>query len=148
MDSHYHIQMKGYITEIENLQSKMKELEKIKEEEESKKLHLQKETEPNFQVISTWLEEYQKRSEQKRIQDSIRNKYTQYKKGSSMYTPEETKILQAPLLKMPEMFHCTVSSSNLVPSRFMREYIEATYNLLKIQEQRIEMLESKIQELS
>ena len=39
-----------------------------------------------------------------RIRDSIRNKYTQYKKGSSMYTPEETKILHSPLLKMPELF--------------------------------------------
>lgn len=136
MDSHYHTQMKGYITEIENLQSKMKELEKIKEEEESKKLHLQKETEPNFQVISTWLEEYQKRSEQKRIQDSLRNKYTQYKKGSSMYTPEETKILQTPL-KMPDMFYCKPRTGEITPSRFMREYIEATYNLLKIREKRI-----------
>ena len=148
MDSHYHTQMKGYITEIENLQSKMKELEKIKEEEESKKLHLQKETEPNFQVISTWLEEYQKRSEQKRIQDSLRNKYTQYKKGSSMYTPEETKIVQAPLLKMPELFYCKQSTGHITPSPFMREYIEATYNLLKIQEKRIEMLESKLEGLA
>ena len=53
-----------------------------------------------------------------------------------MYTPEETKILQTPL-KMPDMFYCKPRTGEITPSRFMREYIEATYNLLKIREKRI-----------
>ena len=130
--------------QIESLQLKIKDIQGKIEEQENKIILQQKETEPNFQVLSTWLQEYHQRKEQKKIKEEIETKYRQFKNGTSNATPEEKKILQEPLLKLPEMFHCKQSTGIITPSPFMLQFIEATYNLLKIQDERIKTLEPKL----
>ena len=140
---------------MKHLQTKYWELQKEKQEQEAKKEIKIQETEPNMAVMESWLRknnvimEHDKMAEEakskclaldrcngcdlisKEEQQYIRQNYSKYRYNS------RSKIEIAP------NFHNHNQYTGNTPSEFMNDYIEATYNLFKIMQKRIDELEHK-----
>ena len=78
MASHIEHEMTSCLTEIERLQAKMIDLHAAKKKQEEQKESKTNETEPNMDVMQTWLDIHHFNEEQKKMAAVAEQIYTDY----------------------------------------------------------------------
>ena len=78
MASHIDHQMNSYLNEMEQLQAKMTELHKTKEQEKEKQENKLNNIEPNIAVLQEWLDIYNFNKEQKEMANVSKKIYDSY----------------------------------------------------------------------
>ena len=175
-------EMNSYLSEMEKLQEKIKEIQKEKElmeQQKQKRLEKQKEekktneVEPNLGVMEKWLDAYYENEEQKKMakvaMDNFNDWTTYDNRMRRSLTKEEQKEFEpikqnymkffgsntTGIMKPIESFEPKKNvklDKTLItftePSQFMIDYIEATHNLFKIQQNQINELLSVVAELN
>lgn len=176
MASHIEMEINSCLTEMEkiqekimNLQEQQRNLEKQTQEEKTIEVEL------NMAVMENWLDAYHFNEEQKKMAKVARDNWQNLNRRGSEpyheYTQEEEKErdliirnykkffennsenIMKPIesfqpkigVKLLNMYHGITFTE---PSQFMIDYIEATHNLFKIQQKRIDELETVFAELS
>ena len=160
------------LTEMEKLKEdmiKLKEKKKSCDLENKKKVQ---EIEPNMAVMKNWLDTSNRNKEAILLAEDVENKYQEvFGRGKCEHTIEEQQTIRKKYDKYvdthsifdpyiytqaSEVFNTAPSLNNtsesvnhainvlLEPSEFMKNYIEATYNLFQIQQKRIDELEAKL----
>lgn len=165
MASHLEREMNSCLTEMERLQSKMMELQQTKKQQDAEEEKKTKEIEPNLAVIEKWIEsiaelkdEYTIEQKVKRlnladeygewISEGCRRNINQYEiEIYQKWTKIQHRRRQQPR-QLGELFHIQEFKNKNRPSKFMIDYIEATYNLFQIQQKRIDELETVVTELN
>ena len=168
MATHIEHEMTSCLNEMERLQAKMMELQETKKKQESEQENKTNNTEPNMAVMDNWLHIAKYNEEQKVLSKAAEKKYNDYlargreqrrnfrENPLSDEEEEERKTIMGDYskyyttnnLKTMKMFHIQKYKAPDTPSQFMIDYIEATHNLFKIQQKRIDELESVVAELN
>tara|TARA_B110000008_G_scaffold104701_1_gene107660 strand:+ start:2715 stop:3257 length:543 start_codon:yes stop_codon:yes gene_type:complete len=169
------LDMESCLTEMERLQAKMIELKEQQQREVLENEKKAKNIDPNMMVIQEWLDNYSHNKKQKGLAEQAKKKRDslfqlhhcedpydgQY---TSRPTQEEARIINENYrtycnknykhdglitnpenLKPLETFHSGKMNS---ASDFMKNYIEATYNIFQIQQTKIEALERALASLN
>ena len=170
MASHLEMEMNSCLTEMERLQSKMMELQQTKKQQEAEEEEKTKEIEPNLAVMEKWIESIAEIKDEYTIEQKVKRlnlaeKYGEWISGCrrniNQYEIEIfhkwTKIQQRRHNSPPrglregdqeELFQIQECKNRYRPSKFMIDYIEATYNLFQIQQKKIQQLEILVAELN
>ncbi len=168
MASHLEMEMNSCLTEMERLQSKMMELQQTKKQQDAEEEKKTEEIEPNLAVMEKWIESIAVIKDEYTIEQKVKN----LNKNSNFMSPQscekvnqyEIEIFQkwteiqqrrhnAPPRRVDEgdqeeLFHIKECKNKYRPSKFMIDYIEATYNLFQIQQKKIQQLEILVAELN
>ncbi len=157
MASHLEMEMNSCLTEMERLQSKMMELQQTKKQQDAEEEKKTKEIEPNLAVMEKWIEsiaelkdEYTIEQKVKRLNLDVgcRRNINQYEiEIYQKWTKIQHRRRQQPR-QLGELFHIQEFKNKNRPSKFMIDYIEATYNLFQIQQKRVDELETVVAELN
>ena len=169
------LDMESCLTEMERLQTKMIELKEQQQREELENKKKVQTIEPNMMVIQEWLDNFCHNKKQKALAEQAMKKrdslfqlynYEDPYEGqcTSRPTQEEARAIEENYriycnpnynrdglianpsnLKPLETFHSGKMNS---VSDFMNNYIEATYNIFKIQQTKIEALERTLASLN
>ena len=133
-------EMSIYLQEMDKLKSKIMELQETKQKNEIEQAEKMANLEPNMKVINDWLISYK---EMKGFE------YKLSQGVNSMYSRDEqnkiTEIYNNKKRNM-QLFHIEKYREPSRPSEFMFNYIEAIYNILHIQQKRIDELEDKLKD--
>ena len=177
MATHVEMEMNSCLTEMERLQAKMMELQETKKKQEAEQEEKTIEAQLNMTVMENWLDIYHFNQEQKKMSEVSKKNYDDYlarMRGrdmrqnplSSKEDEERKKVVDnyrkycstksdkyhssivPNNLKNMKMFHIEQYKTPDTPSQFMFDFIEATHNLFKIQQKRIDELETVVAELS
>ena len=153
METPIEIEINSCLINMKHLQAKMQELQKTKQEQEAKKKIKIQETEPNMAVMESWLRRNKEIMEHDKMAKEAKIKYTALGKcnGCDLISKEEQKTIHQNYRKycynsrskieIAQNFHHHSQYTGNTPSEFMNDYIEATYNLFKIMQKRIDELE-------
>jgi len=104
---------------------------------------------PNMELLESWLRINKETVKHDKLSKEAHIKYINLMKGSQNFTSREdqTKIYDnhqkyCVIDKIPiqKIFH----KDSETPSEFMKDFIEATYNLFQIQQNRIDELETRL----
>ena len=157
METHLEHEMKSCLEEMEKLQTKAKELQQKKIELETIQQSKISETSPNMNIMKEWLDDYNEAEEYSKIVNDTKKNTCQCHRGYNCKKCE--------FISKGEKVKSKVKSKNFIniydpsdyipgehpkhskiipdkyPSEFMKDFIEATYNLFQIQQKRIEELE-------
>jgi hypothetical protein len=153
METHLEHEMKKCLEEMENLQTKAKELQQQKIEQDTIRQSKKSETGPNMSLMKEWLDIYNDGEEYSKIvkntPDNTDHRYRcncDTRRGGQGATckVEACKGIEHNKLELRKGFETNHCDRKNVPSEFMKDFIEATYNLFQIQQKRIEELEDKI----
>ena len=169
MATHIEHEMNSCLSEMERLQAKMLELQKVKEEkavEEKKKIE---EIEPNMEIMAEWLMKSKENEELvKKLHRVSGGKLHDAAVSRSGYGKDELECIlkayrnrqqsivkkhidvcnfgdRAPGQPFSLPLGCAQSGSQ---QEFMMNFVEATHNLFQIQQKRIDELENVVAELS
>ena len=150
METHLEHEMKNCLEEMERLQTKAKELQQKKIEHETIQQSKISETSPNMNIMKEWLDDYNEAEEYSKVKDTKKNtcqcKFNTrhgYFIDSNCYSTSCRSIEQLKREKMKSKIFVKNPGWRHYeyPSEFMKDFIEATYNLFQIQQKRIEELE-------
>tara|TARA_Y100000768_G_scaffold365860_1_gene327499 strand:- start:3081 stop:3584 length:504 start_codon:yes stop_codon:yes gene_type:complete len=152
METHLEHEMKSCLEEMEKLQTKAKELQQKKIEQETIQQSKISETSPNMNIMKEWLDDYNEAEEYSKIVNATKNNTCQCKcngrhgyytvNGNCYSTSCRSKEkLKREKVQSKKFINIISNESTSYPSEFMKDFIEATYNLFQIQQKRIEELE-------
>ena len=154
METHLEHEMKSCLEEMERLQTKAKELQQKKIELETTQQSKISETSPNMNIMKEWLDDYNEAEEysnilnatknntcQCRIQSRISEHITAYASNCNSTSCRSKALLKRQKVQSKIFVKNPEQSYHQYPSEFMKDFIEATYNLFQIQQKRIEELE-------
>ena len=166
METHLEHEMKQCLEEMERLQTKAKELQQQKLEQETIQQTKTSETGPNMSLMKEWLDIYNDGEEYSKIvkntPDNTDNRCSKIAKKTpnninkrcccdirrggqvDICKVEPCKGIEHNKLELRKGFETNHCDKKTVPSEFMKDFIEATYNLFQIQQKRIEELEDNI----
>ena len=152
METHLEHEMKRCLEEMERLQTKAKELQQKKIEQETIQQSKISETSPNMNIMKEWLDDYNEAEEYSQIVKDTKKNNCQCKcnerhgyftiNGNCNSTSCRSKEQLKRKKMTSKIFVKNLRSGYEYPSEFMKDFIEATYNLFQIQQKRIEELES------
>jgi len=141
------IQAKMHQIRRQRLQ-KLQRLQKAKAEENKK----MKDIEPNMKVLLEWVRKKNQYHEQtlliKRHDALMMRRGEEYNEVEKLIIQNHYKYFQPDGITKVPLFHNNVHKRPDIPSEFMAEFIEATYNLFQIQQQQIDELKTVVAELS
>ena len=150
MASHIENEMTSCLSEMEHLQAKMMELQETKKSQEAEQEEKSNNVEPNLAVMEKWLKsvigerenvkEAQRRHETP-SQHTSREERSIILQNYQKYFNRRLKEWRPPV---PEI----TFQGRMGASQFMIDYIEATHNLLKIQQECIDELGAKLEKLA
>jgi hypothetical protein len=169
MASHIEHEMTSCVTEIEHLYAKMMKLQDTKKKQEKQKEEKTNESEPNMAVMKNWLDIDKYNEEQKALSNVAKKNYDDYcfrmRGRHSHINPlsekedEERKFMMDDYRKYclrkhtrygetiePPSKRMEAFNTGGSPSQFMIDFVEATHNLFKIQQKRIDELETIVAE--
>tara|TARA_B100000886_G_scaffold339904_1_gene306893 strand:+ start:2135 stop:2620 length:486 start_codon:yes stop_codon:yes gene_type:complete len=157
--------MTSCLAEMQKLQDKMKILQEEKRIQEDQQKEKINKIEPNIAVMEKWIKSIAKIKDEYIIEQKVKNlnkdsnfmsrqscgninqyeieifqKWTEIQQRRS--TPRRVGEQQE------EIFHIQECKNRYRPSKFMIDYIEATYNLFQIQQKRIEELENVVAQIT
>lgn len=158
MASYYEDEMNSYFSEMTQLKEKMT---KLQEEKKTREEELKKKTntiEPNMAIMDKWLKSIEKTNYEYLIEQKVNNLIKKENCGEKINEQEKRELFQkwteiqqrrsTPRRvgeQQEEIFHIQERKNRYRPSKFMIDYIEATYNLFQIQQKRIDELEAKLE---
>ena len=165
-ETHFEHEMNKCLEEINKIQTKAKELQQQKIEQDAIKRTKVGEIGPNMDLMKDWLDKYNDAEEYSKIVNEIPRTNishandckcncgsppdfsgaAQMKRIDSSWSckGETCTMVKNDKLQLRKSFSYTKHhhTGNSFPTEFMKEFIEATYNLFTIQQKRIEDLES------
>ena len=155
METHLEHEMKSCLEEMERLQTKAKELQQKKTELETIQQSKISETSPNMDIMKEWLDDYNEVEEYSKIVKDTKNNTCQCGSGYSnpncktcKFISKREKVKSKKFININETNSCGFGGNRTektiphnYPSEFMKDFIEATYNLFQIQQKRIQELE-------
>ena len=168
MSQHIQNEMTSCLAEMQKLQDKMKilkEEKRIQEDQQKEKIN---KIEPNIAVMEKWIKSIAKIKDEYIIEQKVKNlkqdsnfmsrqscgKENQYEiEIFQKWTKIQQRRHNAPPRRadeeqQEELFHIQEYKNKDRPSKFMIDYIEATYNLFQIQQKRIEELENVVAQIA
>ena len=165
-------EMNVCVDQINQLQAKVEVLKQEKALKEAKELIRKQEIVPNLKVMSDWLDECGEIIEETEHERNITEQYDKLSRipNKKDKTEEEKeliknqKIIEQEYLRLKSengqnlrnkslakfaKFYQPWNGNNSVnaPSYFMKQYIESTYNMFLIQQQKIDELTARLDEL-
>ena len=171
METHLEHEMKSCLEEMEKLQTKAKELQQKKIEQETIQQSKISEISPNMNIMKEWLDDYNEAEEYSNIVNATKKNTCQcqhdhqgwYDRGNccnstacrSKADSKRKKVKSKNFININEPSdyklgehpkHSKIIPNNY-PSEFMKDFIEATYNLFQIQQKRIEELEDIVKSI-
>ena len=172
METHLEHEMKSCLEEMEKLQTKAKELQQKKIELETIQQSKISEISPNMNIMKEWLDDYNEAEEYSKIVNDTKNNTCQCKcnerhgyymvngncNSTSCRSKADSKREKVKSKKFINIYdpsdykpgehpkHSKIIPNNY-PSEFMKDFIEATYNLFQIQQKRIEELEDIVKSI-
>ena len=161
MSQHIQHEMTSCLTEMQRLQEKMEKLQQEKRIQEEQQKEKTNEIEPNLDVMEKWIKSIAKIKDEYTIEQKVKNinkdsnfmsrqscgKINQYEIEIFQKWTEIQQRRRTPRRigeEQEEIFHIQEGKNRYRPSKFMIDYIEATYNLFQIQQKRIEELENVV----
>ena len=155
MATHVEMEIKSCLTEMEQLQAKIRELQDTKIKLEIEKEEKTTKIEPNMAIMEKWFEsvigERENAKKAKKLYESLTGD-TSLEKRQHIFNLRRVYYnnrLEKWMHPDPEpLFHIQKHKAPDTPSQFMIDFIEATYNLFQIQQKRIDELETVVAELS
>jgi hypothetical protein len=165
MSQHIQHEMTSCLTEMQRLQEKMEKLQQEKRIQEEQQKEKTNEIEPNLDVMEKWIKSIAKIKDEYTIEQKVKNinkdsnfmsrqscgKINQYEIEIFQKWTEIQQRRSTPRRvgeQQEEIFHIQECKNRYRPSKFMIDYIEATYNLFQIQQKRIEELENVVAQIA
>ena len=165
MSQHIQHEMTSCLTEMQRLQEKMEKLQQEKRIQEEQQKEKTNEIEPNLDVMEKWIKSIAKIKDEYTIEQKVKNikkdsnfmsrqscgKINQYEIEIFQKWTEIQQRRRTPRRigeEQEEIFHIQEGKNRYIPSKFMIDYIEATYNLFQIQQKRIEELENVVAQIA
>ena len=165
MSQYIQDEMTSCLTEMQRLQEKMEKLQQEKIIQEQQQKEKTNEIEPNLDVMEKWIKSIAKIKDEYTIEQKVKNikkdsnfmsrqscgKINQYEIEIFQKWTEIQQRRSTPRRigeEQEEIFHIQECKNRYRPSKFMIDYIEATYNLFQIQQKRIEELENVVAQIA
>jgi len=169
MSQYIQDEMTSCLTEMQRLQEKMEKLQQEKRIQEEQQKEKTNEIEPNLDVMEKWIKSIAKIKDEYTIEQKVKNinkdsnfmsrqscgKINQYEiEIFQKWTEIQQRRHNPPPRRrgeeqqVTEIFHIQECKNRYRPSKFMIDYIEATYNLFQIQQKRIEELENVVAQIA
>ncbi len=148
MDIHIENEIDYNLEELKRITENIVKLQETKNQQEEEQEAKTNQVEPNMAVMEKWIEsvigERKKAQEAKKIYESLTKDTPQKKREHVLKLWKVYYNLQLDKWMPPEpghLFHIQKHKAPDSPSQFMINFIEATHNLFKIQQRRIDKLE-------
>ena len=130
---------------MERLKEQMMDLQKTKIKEDMERENKIKKIEPNIAVLNDWLKNNKELIEEERIYNEINRKY------NGLYNPEigtvPSDAEQAIINKVNSVCPAKRNRHLSYDPNFMKDFIEANYNIFNLQQKRIDELETRLEKL-
>jgi hypothetical protein len=137
-------QLTSCLTDMENMQRKVSELLDAKKKVEIEIENKLKKIEPNISILNNWLRKHEQIIEEELTAKEIEIKYrNRPNNGSDPCESKERAILN----NVRNGYHIERNKHFSYDPNFMKDFIEANYNIFNLQQKRIDELEDRIWKL-
>ena len=138
-------QMISSLADMERLKEQMMDLQKTKIKEDMERENKVKKIEPNIAVLNDWLKNNKQAIEEVRIYNEINSKYNGHYNPEICTVPSDAE--QVIINKIKNECPAKRNRRLSYDPNFMKDFIEANYNIFNLQEKRIHELETRLENL-
>jgi len=152
MDSMIEDQIISCLTDMERLKEQMMDLQKTKIKEDMERENKVKKIEPNIAVLNDWLKNNKELIEEEINNKIIWNKYPilHYGGDGGIHFPDGSNISNKEreiVINYKKTYEKRNQRHLSYDPNFMKDFIEANYNIFNLQQKRIDELETRLEKL-